>query len=171
MRFKTSGFTLIELMVTVAVAVISLTVAVPTFIDLLRANKMTTQVNNFIQALHTAHKVAESRGGAALCASDDQSQCTGTDLQDGWIIFEDSNTNGTVEAGEDILRVGDALPVGFKIIPSGKSTILFASRGFLTPPGILTYTFCNKRIGVGAGRTVTINNTGRPTVSPYDDCK
>ena len=46
------GFTLIELMVTVAVAVIMLAVAVPGFNEIIRSNKLTTNVNGFVQALH-----------------------------------------------------------------------------------------------------------------------
>lgn len=67
-----SGFTLIELMVTIAVAAVLLTVAIPSFRDLLARNELTTTANAWVGALSTARAEAVKRNqSVALCGDDD----------------------------------------------------------------------------------------------------
>lgn len=67
-----SGFTLIELMVTIAVAVVLLTVAVPSFRNLIARNELTTAANAWVGALSTARAEAVKRNqSVALCGEDD----------------------------------------------------------------------------------------------------
>lgn len=67
-----SGFTLIELMVTLAVAAVLLTVAVPGFRNLLARNELTTTANAWVGALSTARAEAVKRNqSVALCGEDD----------------------------------------------------------------------------------------------------
>ena len=56
------GFTLLELMVTVAVVAILATVAVPGFRDLIQNNRVTTQTNELVSALNFARTEAVKRG-------------------------------------------------------------------------------------------------------------
>jgi type IV fimbrial biogenesis protein FimT len=56
------GFTLLELMVTVAVLAILLTVGVPSFRDLIQNNRVTTQTNELVTALNFARAEAVKRG-------------------------------------------------------------------------------------------------------------
>ena len=58
------GFTLLELMVTVAVAAILTTVAVPGFRDLVQNNRVTSQTNELVAALTMARTEAIKRGRA-----------------------------------------------------------------------------------------------------------
>lgn len=165
------GFTLVELMVTVAVAVIMLAVAVPGFNDIMRSNKLTTNVNSFVQALHLTRSEAIKSGGATLCASDNGTSCNGGDWTKGWILFPDFNLNGTLDAGETIVRVNEAMPVGVVLPTASATTVTYAGSGFLNPPGTsLTFVFCGGRTGTGAGRTVSVNRTGRPATSNYNGC-
>lgn len=166
-----TGFTLIEIMVTLAVAIIVLAVATPNYIDFTRANKLSANVNNFVQALHLARNEAVRTGGATLCASNDQLTCSADgDWLTGWIIFADYNTNGIVEEGEDIVRVGDAFPQGFAITADDTKAV-FNRMGFLSPAGTtLSFSFCSGRVGTGMGRTININTTGRPATVNFDGC-
>ena len=64
------GFTLIELMITLAVAAILLTVAVPSFQTLIKRNALTARTNNFIADLHFARGEAAKRGSdVSVCPS------------------------------------------------------------------------------------------------------
>ena len=165
------GFTLIELMVTVAVAIIMLAVAVPGFNDIMRSNKLTTNVNTFVQALHLARSEAVKSGGATLCASNNATSCSGADWTKGWIVFSDFNLNGVLDAGETIVRVSEAMPAGSTLPTVSTTTVTYAGTGFLNPAGLnLTFIFCGGRTGTGAGRSVTINPTGRPTTTNYNSC-
>ena len=56
------GFTLIELMVTLTVMAILLSIAAPSFTSLMAANRMSTQTNEFIGALNLARSEAVRRG-------------------------------------------------------------------------------------------------------------
>lgn len=173
-----AGFTIIEIMVTAAVAIILLAVAVPSYIDFTRSNKLTTQVNSFVQALHLARNEAVRTGGATLCASSIDStageriDCNSADWLTGWIIFADYNANGTKDGDEEeIIRVGEAFPEGFVITAGADPKITFGPQGFLSPAGTTQdYSFCSGRTGIGAGRTISVNSTGRPTTVKFDGC-
>lgn len=171
MLHQEAGFTLIEIMVTLAVAVIVLTVAIPNYVDFTRANKLTANVNTFVQALHLSRAEAVRTGGATLCASNDQLTCSPDgDWLTGWIIFDDSNTNAAVDEGEEIIRVGSAFPEGFAIT-ADDTKATFNRFGFLAPSGTtLSYSFCSGRTGAGMGRTINVNTTGRPSTVNFDGC-
>ena len=64
------GFTLIELMITLAVAVILLVIAVPSFRTMTISNRLTTTANAVVAALNTARMVAIKRNaGTQLCSN------------------------------------------------------------------------------------------------------
>ncbi len=109
------GFTLIELMVTVVIAAILLTVAVPTFRDVIQNNRLATQANDLVTAFNLARSEAITRAiPVSVCKSTDGLACTASGRWDqGWIVFVDPNSSRTVDAGDAILRVHGALPTGF----------------------------------------------------------
>lgn len=78
MNFNT-GFTLIELIVTLAVAAIILTIGVPSFQEALQNNRRTTQVNEIIGAFNIARSEAIKRGmKVTMCKSADSATCDTT---------------------------------------------------------------------------------------------
>lgn len=165
------GFTLVELMVTVAVAIIMLSVAVPGFNDMTRSNKLTTTVNTFVLSLRLARNEAIKSGGATVCASKDGTSCSGADWTLGWIVFSDFNLDGVLNGDDTLVRVNEAMPAGTKLPTVSATTATYAGTGFLNPPQVnLTIDFCAGRTGIGAGRTVAVNRTGRPTTTNYDSC-
>jgi type IV fimbrial biogenesis protein FimT len=167
---KQRGFTLLELMITVAVSIILLTIGIPSFVDMIRTNKLTTNVNLFVQTLHLARSEALKAGGGTLCASKSYTACDGGNWRDGWIIFTDIDGDGSVGVNETIVRVQEALPSQFVITADGLS-VTYGRNGFLTPPGTTrSFTFCNQRTGVGAGRAVGVSPAGRPNTTGYDGC-
>ena len=54
----TQGFTLMELMVTLAVAAIVLTVGVPSFSGVIKDSRMTTQANQIVTSVKMARSAA-----------------------------------------------------------------------------------------------------------------
>lgn len=167
------GFTLIELMVTLALAAIILTQAVPSFNSLVQNNRLISQKNEFISTLNLARSEALKRGTrVTVCASTDQTTCDTTNWENGWIVFSDRNADRVLDAGtgacldtEDCLvRVSAGLTDGNSL--SAKKSGAMADTGYIqyTPRGAVdaaaTFTFCDKR-GDDHARATNINNLGR----------
>lgn len=87
------GFTLVELMVTVAVLGIIATVAVPSFTNLIRANRLTSSANEMVAMLQTARSAAISnRARVEVCPSAG-STCA-ADVGNRWIALMTKKTGG-----------------------------------------------------------------------------
>lgn len=107
------GFTLIELMVTLAVAVVLLTVGVPGFKSMIERNKNAAAVNGFISSMTYARSEAVKRGAyVSVCASDarlednrEQQRCTGSDWVGGYAVFMDADRGCNPTDGAGVLRV------------------------------------------------------------------
>lgn len=167
------GLTLIEVMVTMAVAVILITVAIPNFSGMMKSNKLTTTVNELVYALNIARSEALKTGGASVCTSDDQATCTASTWDQGWIVFNDLNGDCSVDAGEALVRVVEDLPPApFKMANvQGVNCITYGANGFLTPAGtVADFRFCDDRTGAQAGRQINVLTTGRPSTDAYANC-
>lgn len=121
------GFTLVELMVTVAIVAILSAIALPSFSNSIRNNRLATMTNEFIGAVNLARSEAvKSNRGAQICASSDGATC-GTDWSAGWIVWADADGNGVPEAGE-IRRHQQALN-GLTVASSSAQRFTFTARG------------------------------------------
>lgn len=105
------GFTLVELMVVIGVAVVMLTIGVPSFYTLVQKQKMTTAVSDFFNALGLARSEAIQRGSRV----DLVPAGGGTDWADGWVIFIDENNNQRPDAGEHIIFTHGPVPSGITV--------------------------------------------------------
>jgi len=131
-RYRQTGFTLLELMVTLTVFAILLGIAIPSFTETMRANRLTTVVNKLVTALNVARSEAAKRGsGVTVCASNAaHTACAGAVTWDtgGWIVFDDDTSAGAVagvvDGTDKVLQAYDAPDPGFTITPT---------------PGTLTY--------------------------------
>ncbi|WP_455366421.1 GspH/FimT family pseudopilin [Kaarinaea lacus] len=139
---KQSGFTLIELMVVLAIAVFLITSAVPGFQAFIQNNRMSTTAHQFIVSVNLARSEAVKRGKqVSMCKSSDASTCTSNDgWEQGWVVFVDENGDGqrqTTPTEEEILRVQNKLS-GIESI-NGQTQIAdvisYAENGFIQPVG------------------------------------
>lgn len=105
-RYATRGFTLIEMMITIAVAAILLGLALPSFRGVINNNRVTAEANDLVGALNVARAEAVSRGRpVSVCASADGTACSdSTEWDAGWITFVDGGTAGTVDGSDIVLR-------------------------------------------------------------------
>lgn len=137
MKHDLRGFTLIELMTAILVLGVLLAMAIPSYREMSRSNRMTASTNDLVTALATARGEA-LRGSTpvSLCASTDGSNCvtvaTGTtDWSGGWIAFTDSNgTLGTIDSGDAPIQKWGALSGDAKINGSA-SFITYTRTGML----------------------------------------
>ncbi len=167
---RQSGFTMLEVLVAVAVTIIVLVIAVPNFTGVVRSNKLTSAVNDFVSALHLTRSEAVRAGGATICATDNQADCNSTDWHDGWIVFSDFNSDGVRDTDEPIIRASDALPTSVTI-NADSPVITYGRNGFLSKPGATeSIVFCNEGAKDLEGREVKVNSAGRPNTDTYSSC-
>lgn len=91
MQSKNKGFTLVELLVTLSVVAIVISIAAPSFNQQIRNNKSITLTDEFVSALNFTRVEAVKRAHrVSLCPSTDGTSCAGNDDWDkGWIAFVD----------------------------------------------------------------------------------
>lgn len=105
------GFTSIELLLSLALASIFLTIAIPTFSKMLSQNQQLAQ----LYTLFSHHQLARSEAIKSnqpilLCKSSDGRQCTPkASWSDGWLIFSDTDNDKKISAGEQIIQIQQAL--------------------------------------------------------------
>ena len=111
MRRCQRGFTLVELLVTLMVTVVLMGLAVPSFRILLLKRAVQAAADALVDDLRLARSEAIKRSATvSICNSIDGASCSnGPGWASGWIVFVDTDGNGTLDAGEQILRVQDAL--------------------------------------------------------------
>lgn len=121
MKTKTStqrGVTLVELMITLAVLAIALSLAAPAMGRFLEQQATQSAIERFTGDLRFARSEALKRGQAAtLCIlgtpNRDGPRCIATSgdrgFAAGWLVFADTNANGMRDAGETVLREQEAL--------------------------------------------------------------
>lgn len=102
------GVTLVELMVTLAVAAILIAIATPSFTSLINSNRLSGSANELVAALQTARMEAVRRNARVIvCRSENSQSCAGAgDLWPAWLVFVDADADGVLDAGEAVLRVG-----------------------------------------------------------------
>lgn len=166
MNRKDAGFTLIELMVAVAIVAILLGVGVPTWRSIVAATHSSSARESLYEATLAAGNHAMVAGNAAvLCASADGVQCSGSsDWSHGWIAFSDANHDRTRGSDERLLRVQGALSGGVHLRgTAGRTRLVFQPMGG-TPGSNVTFTLCDQR-GPAKASTVVMANNGRLRLS------
>lgn len=100
---KHTGFTLLELMVMMAVAAIIVSVGLPQMSIFFKSNRMVTNTNDLVSGLHIARSEALKRGAnVSICKSNNANTAAPTCIGDGatggwekgWLVFSDDAING-----------------------------------------------------------------------------
>ena len=169
---RNHGFTLAELMVTLAVFSILVTVGVPSFNQTLLNNRQVSSLNILVGSMQLARSEAIARNRrVTVCASSDGATC-GADWSNGWVLFVDGNADGQVNGAEVVLRsVNDIVnlniaPAGiannFMYRPNGR---MMANNNIRTNTG--QFTVCDIR-GSEHARSIVVDASGRPRASKYN---
>ena len=188
MKQKTSrGFTIPELIITLGVAAIILSTAVPGVNTTIKNNRLATQVNHIITDIHFARSEAVKRDVRVLlcrssnpnasspqCSTDSGTEYTWTS---GYLIFADSGTaaNSVYDAGSDILlRRGQPAPSGVRMrtSPAWNKNLEFNPNGSTNEDGsIALMAICDDR-GEADGREIVVAPSGIPKMYSNDisDC-
>lgn len=123
-----SGFTLVELVTTVAIAAVLAAIALPSFRNTLRSNRVATSTNEMLASLsYSRSEAIRSARWASICGSAAGTACDGTWTQ-GWLVWSDSDGDGVLETGETVLRFSQGNAKLAVTAPAG-DVITFDARG------------------------------------------
>lgn len=166
---RLSGFTVVEIMVALAVGILIITIGLPAFTSLMSSNQMVTYANDLVGSIRYArNSAANGNDSVTICASnDDQTGCSGTDWNNGWLVFVDEDDGNDLDVGEEILRVKSIHPSerSFLVFDSGTpATIRFNPSGENTAGTVLSLTFKKNNCYANQARTITVSVIGRPSI-------
>jgi len=155
------GWTLIELMIVVAVVGTLVGMAVPAVSGALEAARAVEARAGLLASLMTAATRAGITGvHGVLCPSNDGATCLDSpDWSQGWLVFLDSNGSRDLEGGERLLRI--QAPLTGKVhlrSTAGRTRIVFQGNGGNAGSNA-TFTLCDGR-GPSRARALIMSNTG-----------
>ena len=160
------GFNILELMLTITVLAVIAGFAAPSFLTTVRANRIVTDNNELVSALTLARSEAITRGvRVTVCPTTNQTACATTGgWEQGWMVFVDPANSGTVDTGELIVRVWDALDGGTTIRAAGSYSdfVSFVGSGEprATPSNADRFSVCGSNNVVAEGRTINVGLVG-----------
>jgi type IV fimbrial biogenesis protein FimT len=160
-RRQVAGFTLLELMVTIAIMAVLIAIAVPSFQGSLRSNRVATTSNELLASLSLARSegIKSTRGGG-VCASANGSSC-GADWSQGWMVWTEKDGDGVYDNDETVVRYSQGKP---RLQVAGSAaTVAFDGRGRIMGGAAATIGVVPEGVTTPA-RCVDITITGQARV-------
>ncbi|MFV1973905.1 MAG: GspH/FimT family pseudopilin [Thiohalobacterales bacterium] len=158
------GFTLPELLVSLAVVSI-LTVGTGNMLArFIQENRMAAEVNTFVTTLHVARSEAVKRNGrVVLCPSRDGKTCGNSmDWNTGWLLFRSNDRERNRD--EALLQSGNPLQPAITMHSSNQRKRIVYQQDGSAGGTNSSFTFCDRR-GLAKPRVICLSNTGRPRLS------
>lgn len=144
---RPGGVTLLELMIVIALIGITLMIGVPSFQSIINSSRVTAPANDLLAAIQSARLESVRTGRrTVICRSDNPDAPTPACVAagatwTGWAAFEDADGDGTLDAGERLLRAGAVEPPAQLLVSSNISGA--SNRIVIRPDGMA-------RTGAGA---------------------
>ena len=166
-----AGFSIIEIMIVLAILGIIVAMAAPSLRDFIRTNRLTTTSGSLSADLAFARNESIRRNQSVLVCRAEGCGSTGTNWAAGWLICYDNDANGACDASTDTnpnpIRQRGALPTGLDLTgPSvnlefhpngrqgtvGSAAVAFALTGSWTSGANNTYTHSVANTGVTSAK-------------------
>ncbi len=180
-KFSATGFTIVELLVTVSMIAIVLAVGVPAVNTTIRNSVLTAGINEFVAALNFARGESIKRGVNVTVRKTSSMTCTSTTCtctttstvgyEGGWQVFTDANADGCEDPTTDsVLRVHESLKTLYTLWgnSSVKNYISYQPDG--TSQNFGSFALCDgtQALTSTAARGLVVNTLGRATMATVD---
>lgn len=170
--FTQHGFSLIEMMVTVAVLAIVLGLGLPAFQETIARNNITAESNRLIASINFARSQAVAKGQVVTLS---RNGAIANDWSQGWVVYTDTGREGNqpFDSNNDVL-LKEFTPNSSQILiranNAAASWISFSPSGRIIPNGnAARLTICDPDIDSSTpGRLITVSVVGRPAVFPIN---
>lgn len=166
-RHASRGYSLYELLMTVALMSLVLTLGIPSLSGTVARNRISVEIDALFHAIHLARKESIMRRRVvSICPSRDGVDCDpGRDWSTGWLMFDnlDYDQPPRVDPGEPVLQVHQ-VPDTIKITSNRVGYTLRATQKRATNGTIVV---CD-RAARTAPKALVISYTGRPRVTFED---
>jgi len=113
MKTTQRGFTLIELIVVIALIAIMMGLAAPSFVRFQRSSELTSATNSLVGSMAAARAEAMKRNRNAFVLP-----LVADDWRGGWTVFVDMNANNAFDNGVDVLVMTEAALPGSISVPA-----------------------------------------------------
>ncbi|WP_373083405.1 GspH/FimT family pseudopilin [Zhongshania sp.] len=157
-----SGYTLIELMVTVAVVAVLATVAVPNFTAFIDSSRERGDVQQLMRSMVAARSEAVVRARPVTLTA------TAGDWSKGWRVWVDINSNGSYDDGETF-KVADAIKtnalIKAKLDGTVVTSITFDNQGFIQDAKPVVFTYRSSPEKCSHDRDLTVTASGQVTIA------
>ncbi len=156
---QSRGFTLIELMIVLAILGVILSIALPGFSEVSLSTRLKAYANELVSSTYLARSEAIKRNTPMkLCVSDNGTSCASGNWNQGWIVIDPNDV---------VIRRQQALFAGYSVtdtLAGGATLITFQSSGLSSTA--VNMKVCRKTPTPGGQeRTVSITATGKPRVT------
>lgn len=161
------GFSLVELLITLAIMSILLAAATPAFVSMVREDRLASEINLLLADIHLARLEAINRNqDVVLCRSADGRHCEPSstmhaDWSIGWIVYVNPDQDKQRDPDELLLRVRDPLRGDMTLHFNQWWRVAYHGDGSAKNG---TFTLCGAR-GAKHARALTLYYTGRPRIT------
>ncbi|MDX2367720.1 MAG: GspH/FimT family pseudopilin [Colwellia sp.] len=168
-KIKCNGFTLIELMIGIAIVAILSATALPSLNSFTVGMRVDNEINQIHRLVLTARNSAINMEQNVIFCPLVGTTCTAGEWDKELSVFIDINNNGTYESATDtLLKVKNEISDGDKLIYAGNSNLTFRPTGRITANANTAFKYCAKNHD-DMSRSITISLSGRPYQSSDTD--
>jgi type IV fimbrial biogenesis protein FimT len=169
---RSSGFTMLELVIVIAIVGVLIALGVPSFKYVTTANRIASEVNGLMGDMQFARAEAIKEGQTVVvCVSSNGTSCTNSPWNNGWIVCSDPANDSSCDAGVPIYRVQKPFTSTDTFVAGGNTDVLTFNRdGFAVglagavtialhnaPVAVTAYTRC---LAISAVGTLVVQASG-----------
>ncbi len=161
---KVKGFTLFELIITLFILSIIITISLPSLSAVMVENRLATHYNHLLTAIAlTRSEAIKRRQRVTICQSSDAASCTNESQQWhlGWVIFVDNDEDNNIDPNESIIQTQQTLP-DITLSFGARTRIAYHPNGIAVGASNGTFLFCHQtNVETKKGLIVSISGRAR----------